>query len=469
VLTVAIREFKATTFTKAFFFGVVVVPLLMAGLVPVILFFVNVKPPPVVGTVAITDRSGLVEPLLRERLNPDALAARAENSVRQAADAGAKLAEERLEGPAADAVSGQLRAGTQRAATDARDGAPRLSMESLPADADPEAEKAPLMDGGVKDGGRLVLIVIAPNAVTPNTAPDGTLTYGGFEVFVRPKLDARVHGLVSAIVRDAVIDARVAAAGEDRARLAQLMRLETPTALAVTPQGERTSGEFQQLILPVAFMLLLWISVMTGGQYLLASTIEEKSNRVMEVLLSAVSPLELMAGKILGQLSAAMVVLLIYSGAGIVALIALSAMYLINPFNLILLAVFFFIAFFCVASLMAAVGAAVTDIHEAQTLLMPVMLVIMTPMFLMIPIALNPDGLLARILSFTPPVGPFVMVIRLSSSSPPALWETLVAILVGVATAYVLLRLAAKVFRIGVLMYGKPPNVATLVKWIRMA
>lgn len=478
ILTVALREFKATAFTKAFFFGVVVVPVLITLLVPVAMYLINVKPPPVVGSVAVIDHTGKVAPLLEERLTPEGIADRLRKSAQAVTDASAKLAENNLEGKTGEAVGNQLRANSERVSDAATANAPNLTMEALdPATPDADA-KAPLMDGDVKAGGRLVLVVIKPHAVVPkpadpnadpNADPDATPTYESFDLFIRPKLDTRVHGMVASIVRDAIIDARLANANEDRARLTALMRVQEPQARAVTPEGERSSGELQQMILPLAFMLLLWISVMTGGQYLLASTIEEKSNRVMEVLLSAVSPIQLMTGKILGQMAAALLVLLIYSGAGLVALIALSAMYLIDPMSLVFLGVFFFIAFFCVASLMAAVGSAVTDIHEAQTLLTPVMLVIITPMFLMMPIVWNPDSTLARVLSFTPPVSPFVMVLRISSSSPPPLWETLAAMALGLVTAYLMLRFAAKVFRVGVLMYGKPPSFATLIKWIRMA
>lgn len=474
ILTVALREFKATAFTKAFFFGVVVVPMLITLLVPVAMYLINIKPPPVVGTVAVVDRSGKVATLLESRLTPEGIAERLRQSAQAVTDASAKIAQKNLDGPTGDAVESQLRANSGRVSDAATSNAPKLTMEKLDPGTSDEQAKSPLMEGDVKAGGRLVLVVIKPYAVEPkpgaaNATADATPTYESFDLFIRPKLDSRVHAMVAGIVRDAIIDARLSNANVDRAKMAALMHVDEPEARAVTPEGEKSSGELQQMLLPLAFMLLLWISVMTGGQYLLASTIEEKSNRVMEVLLSAVSPIQLMTGKILGQMAAALLVLLIYSGAGLVALVALSAMYLIDPLNLVFLGVFFFIAFFCVASLMAAVGSAVTDIHEAQTLLTPVMLVIITPMLLMMPIIWNPDSTLARVLSFTPPVSPFVMVLRISSTSPPPLWETFAAMALGLATAYFMLRFAAKVFRVGVLMYGKPPSFATLIRWVRMA
>src|SRR6185436_10513048 len=124
---------------------------------------------------------------------------------------------------------------------------------------------------------------------------------------------------------------------------------------------------------------------------------------------------------------------------------------------------------FTIAAMMAAVGSAVTDIHEAQALMMPVMLVVMVPMLLMMPIIYNPNGKMATTMSFIPPISPFVMVLRLSSSQPPPMWQAYLAVAIGIVTVFVAMKGAAKIFRIGVLMYGKPPNLATLIKWVRMA
>src|SRR4030095_16152661 len=108
-------------------------------------------------------------------------------------------------------------------------------------------------------------------------------------------------------------------------------------------------------LIPGAFLFLLWISVFTAGQYLLTSTIEEKSSRVMEVLLSAVSPMQLLVGKIVGQMAVGLTILLLYSSVGIVSLIVFSMKHLIDPLNLVYLILFFFIAFFFIATLMASI------------------------------------------------------------------------------------------------------------------
>jgi ABC-2 type transport system permease protein len=237
----------------------------------------------------------------------------------------------------------------------------------------------------------------------------------------------------------------------------------------VTAQGDQKIDEAAKILIPAAFMFLLWISTFTCGQYLLTSTIEEKSSRVMEVILSAVSPMQLLTGKILGQMCVGLVILVVYCGLGMAGLVVASMMSVIDPINLVYLAVYFVIAFFIIASLMAAVGSAVSDVREAQSLLGPVMIILIIPMMLWLPILRNPNSTFAQVCSFIPPISPFVMVLRLSGSEPVPFWQVIATVLLGGVTILTCLWAAGKVFRVGVLMYGKPPDLRTLIRWIRMA
>jgi len=124
-------------------------------------------------------------------------------------------------------------------------------------------------------------------------------------------------------------------------------------------------------------MILLLISVLTSGQYLLTTTVEEKSNRVVEVLLSAVSSMELMVGKIIGQLAVGLLVLALYAGLGIVTLVSFAMLGLLDPSLIVYLVIFYLLAYFTVAAFMAAIGSAVNEMREAQTMMTPVMLIIM--------------------------------------------------------------------------------------------
>ena len=122
----------------------------------------------------------------------------------------------------------------------------------------------------------------------------------------------------------------------------------------------QTSNAFN-FILPVAVAFLLFIGVMTGGQSLLTSTVEEKSSRVIEVLLSAVSPMELMAGKLLGQLVVSLLVMGIYLAMGLALLTSLSLFGLFNPWLIAYILIFFVIMYLVFGSLMMAVGSAAID------------------------------------------------------------------------------------------------------------
>jgi ABC-type Na+ efflux pump permease subunit len=201
----------------------------------------------------------------------------------------------------------------------------------------------------------------------------------------------------------------------------------------------------------------------------MTTTVEEKSSRVAEVLLSAVSPMQLMTGKIVGQMAVGFLVLAVYAGMGVGALVSFALLGVLDPMLLVYLFIFYLIAYFVIASLLAAVGAAVNEMREAQSLMGPIMMVLMIPWILWMPISRDPDSLFAVVTSFLPPLNPFVMMIRLASTSPPPWWQVWLSIGIGVVSVYGALWFAAKVFRVGLLMYGKPPNFRTLIRWVRMA
>jgi ABC-2 type transport system permease protein len=208
---------------------------------------------------------------------------------------------------------------------------------------------------------------------------------------------------------------------------------------------------------------------MTGGQALLTSTVEEKSSRVIEVLLSAVSPMQLMAGKLLGQMAVSAVALSLYLVMGIALLMAFALFGLVDLSLVFYLAIFFVITYLVIGSLMMAAGAAVNEMREAQTLTMPIMLLLIIPWMMWMPISRNPDSAFSVTMSFLPPVNTFAMLLRMTSVSPPPAWQVWLSIAIGVASVLATLWFAAKVFRVGLLMYGKPPNFRTLIRWARAA
>lgn len=465
-LAVAIREFLSTVLTKGFVIGVVLVPAIISVGVVLTPLLLSRDGPAVQGSIAVIDRSGQVADRIVKAFSPEAAeAARAAAIERTQAGAAEAMRASGVADPASPA--GQA-AGRMAAAAMAPK-PPRLSVEVLPPDADPTAASASIVssDKPAADS-RLAVVTIERATVAGNA--DGT--YPGYAMLVAPRLDFEVQRNIRAVIGRAVIDARIEAGGlgDQRQRIRAMVSMPDADTKAVTAEGVKAAGgEGAGILLPMAFMLLLWVSVFTAGQYLLTTTIEEKSSRVMEVLLSAVSPMQLMTGKIVGQMAVGLLILLVYAGLGVGLLISRDLTHLIDWGNVVYLIAYFLIAFFLIASMMAAIGSAVSDMREAQTLMAPVMMVLMLPMLLWMPIQRNPNSTFATVLSFVPPVGPFAMVLRIAGSEPVPAWQVPASIAVGVFWAFVFAWAAAKIFRIGVLMYGKPPNFATLVRWIRMA
>ncbi len=227
---------------------------------------------------------------------------------------------------------------------------------------------------------------------------------------------------------------------------------------------------------PVVFVYLLWISVFTISQMLLTNTIEEKSSRIIEVLLSSVSPFELMAGKILGIAATGLTILLSWIVFFLLE-IKLAPLVIDNFPEIDLLSIandplylgsfisYFLLGYLFYASFLVGIGSVCNSIKEAQNLMTPVVLVMLVPLLSMVPIAQDPNGTLARFLSYVPPFTPFVMMNR--AAGPPSTWEYVVTTLIMIAAIVLMMWAAAKVFRIGILMTGKPPRLIEILRWIR--
>lgn len=482
-LHVALREFCSTVLTKGFIVGMLMTPVIMIVALGAVMVLSNLDGPKVAGEVALIDHTGgLVAPGVEYRFSKEGVAA---EQARQAEAINHTLDRAADAVGADDRQRSMVRGISRTAAARANGSVPTLSLRLLPETADPEAEKGPVLAARVRDPKaaaraegdppqRLALAVVPPGAVLAGDDGD----YEPYEVYFADKLDFQVQQEISRRISAAIVDARVrsdprAQAGDlSPEDVRALLREPEVTGRTVTDDGDKPVSKLTEItgfLIPVAFMLLLMMSVMTGGQYLLTTTIEEKSSRVMEVLLSAVSPMQLMVGKIVGQMAVGLLILTLYSGVGIASLLIFSLDHLLNPVNIVYLLIFFLIAFFLIASFMAAVGSAVTEMREAQTLMTPVMAAMVLPWLLVMPISRAPNAVWVTALSFVPGLNPFVMMIRLAGSEPVPAWQIPATIAVGVLSALLAAWAAAKVFRVGILMYGKPPNFRTLWRWIRMA
>ncbi|MDX1562348.1 MAG: ABC transporter permease, partial [Gammaproteobacteria bacterium] len=266
VLWIALREFIATVCTKAFLLGLLFLPVMIVVVVFVIGAFSD-DDFRASGTIAIVDPTGQVTAEARQILA----------SGSQLADLAAAASEIGVEVDDVEQFAGML------------DLAPDFTLMQLPRDADIEAEKAFLFRDDIA-GGRLALVVIDADAIEP---AEGSAEFGSYELYVGPNTDEREIGAIRFMLRDAIINLRVEAQGFERGLLERLTSIENVRSITVTEDVERATVGGLNFILPMAFMFLLFMGIMGGGQGLMTSTIEEKSSRVVEVLLSAVSPMQL--------------------------------------------------------------------------------------------------------------------------------------------------------------------------------
>ena len=455
---IAGREFLGTVMTRGFVIGVLVLPAMLAVAFTLGPRLLNQRQAPVRGTVAVVDPTGRVAPALRASITPQAITARREEAARRVI----------ASAPGVVRDVAQSRAAASSAAIERIAGTvPNLELVDLPAGTSDAAalasQKAWLTDPAPRDR-HLALIVVHPDAIA-----SGGAEYGTYDLYVPPNVDDRLEVVLFDCVREAIVAARAGARSLDPKGLDALMRVTRPPSVTVTKGNERaTVGGFNR-VLPFAFVGLLLISVLMGGQGLVTSTVEEKTSRVIEVLLSAVSPFELLAGKLLGQMGVSLVVLGLYIGLAFMMLVSFALFGLLDLSLVFYLFVFFILTYLTIGSAMMAVGSAVNEMREAQSLMMPIILVMMVPWVLAEPIARQPNSTFSTVISFIPPVNSFAMLLRLTSSAPPPAWQVWLTIVIGAGAVVVAIWCAAKVFQIGLLMYGKPPDLKTLGRWIRQS
>lgn len=454
VLQIAVREFVVTVSSRAFIIGLLLLPVMGAVLALVLPKVLNPANFHASGQIAVIDPDGRVTAALRAALDPAAVA------KRRAADAERAL--EALPAEARAVAADGAERGIAAAGVD-------LALVARPPDADVEREKAWLYEQpGRQPGGmrHLALIVVHADAVEPKVAGQ---PYGTYDLYVPAQLDDRAENEIRRSLREAIVQARIRARGLDPAAIESLVNVPRVSAVTVSRDSERSAVPAFNVLLPMAFGVLLFIGVMTGGQALLTSTVEEKSSRVIEVLLSAASPMQLMAGKLLGQMAVSLVALGLYLAMGMAVLTAFTLFGLVDLKLIAYLLIFFVITYLVIGSLMMAAGSAVNEMREAQTLVTPIMLMLVFPWLLWMPISRDPNSAFSVAMSFIPPVNSFAMLLRMTSVSPPPLWQVWLSIGVGAVSVYAALWITAKVFKIGLLMFGKAPDYRTLIRWIRMA
>jgi ABC-2 type transport system permease protein len=242
-------------------------------------------------------------------------------------------------------------------------------------------------------------------------------------------------------------------------------------------EGKESVGEAESYrqMAPVAFVYLLFVAIMTIAQMLLSSTIEEKSNRIVEVLLSSVTPWELMLGKLLGVAASGLTMLTAWIVSAVLMfewmtasgnVLAGQVFHLIfGPGMLVPFVLYFVLGYLMYASLLLALGSTCNTLKDAQNFMAPIMLVLVLPILSMVSIVNDPNGTLAQVMSWIPVFTPFVMMNRIAGSPP--LSDVIGTTILLVVTIALVIWISGRIFRVGILRTGQPPKLLELLKLAR--
>jgi len=254
-------------------------------------------------------------------------------------------------------------------------------------------------------------------------------------------------------------------------RLSRSVEVSTLDLVWRAPDGSvaeaRQIGRLQTVVVPFVLMYLLFFALLSAAPLLLTAVIEEKMSRISEVLIASVSPTQLMAGKLLGVSAVAVLLALVYVVGGVYLALQSGQSHLIELRLLAWFLVFLIAAVLMFGSVFIAVGAACSDLKDSQSMMQPIMIFLLLPAVAAPVIVGAPHSTLAVALSLFPTATPFLMLVRLAMTPPPPMWQVLLSLILTGLTTAGLVWAAGRIFRVGLLMQGKPPNLPELLRWIR--
>jgi len=361
-------------------------------------------------------------------------------------------------------ATGALREAVSKALAERRiAGEPRFLVEPAE-EGSPDVVRA-LLKAAVLAGRIDGYLYLPPDALDGSTAE-----YHGKNVSNVMDLD-----LLGKAVEDAIVGFRLSGAGLPEARIREVMRRLELKTIRVSETGER-EDEGGSFLLSIILLTLLYTTVAMWGSAVMNGVIEEKTSRVVEVMVSSISPSRLLAGKLLGVgavgltqflVWASFMAVLSFVGAQAAALSGV-ALPEIPPLVLVLFVVFFLLGYFLYGAMYAAVGASVNSQQEAQSLVFPVLMPLILAVMLFPVVLASPDSTLSTVLSLVPFWTPLLMFLRVSAVMPPA-WQVVLSIALTLGTIVAFNWASARIYRVGILMYGKRPTLREILKWISHA
>jgi ABC-2 type transport system permease protein len=424
------REYLVRVRTRAFVIGTVISPVLLLGLI-ILPGYLAERGSGGERQVTVLDQSG--DPRLFEAIN--------ERMATRSPDSGSD--------------GGDSFSGTARFV---------LTREIVPPDQNPNDSIKRASNGKSERGADTSYLILSPGVL------DGVEP----EYHAKNLSDFSIRALEES-VSAAISERRLMRAGFDATKIGQYMRPVDLKMYKIGAGGESKEGGMRQdFMIAFALLFFLYMSVLFYGLFVMRGVIEEKQSRIVEVLISSVKPTQMMFGKLIGIGLVGMTQIGIWALSASLLSMFGARMFMSQggkvptiPTSLLVYFVLFFVlGFFLYATLYAMVGAIVSSEEEAQQAQFPVTMLVVVPMMIFGLVMRDPSSTSSIVLSMIPFFAPTLMMLRIAVINPPV-WQVILSMVIMLATILGTVWVAARIYRIGILMYGKRPSIAELGRWLR--
>ncbi|MFM9903854.1 MAG: ABC transporter permease [Pyrinomonadaceae bacterium] len=446
-LAVVKHEYKKIVLKWTFLLGTLLFPFIGVGfaVVPALIFSLKGEPT----RIAVVDPAGTVLPRLKENLSGEKIAAKARAAAR-------------------DSMSDLNASQEERLKSGSRQMASAFVFVDYSSDGkSPEQVRTDLI-AKIADDSIDAFLIIPANI----GAKDGR-----FEFRSRKSGDFVANDTLKDALNQAVRSQRLTDAKISEAQVQDLSQNIIFDSKGVNEKGEEKDSDLL-FIASFVISMMIYITLTIYGQVILGAVVEEKETRIAEILFSSARPFDLMFGKLVGVGLAGLTQLAIWVGS-LVALVAflstqsdlspiMSSLPRFTPLMIALFMIFFILGYFIYASLFALIGSMVTTVQEGGQFSFPVIMILLIGFYFSFAVIRDPNSSLSFWVSVAPFFAPITMPVRIMAEMPP-FWEIGLAILANVVAIASLVWLAARVYRVGMLMYGKRASIPEVWKWIWQA
>jgi len=434
-LTVVRREYIQRVRAKMFIVSTVLLPAVMSLFIAVPAIIVSIETPPM--RVAVVDQTGRMYSQLRQALFNDQQESETQNTNTGGPRTPPRRSFSRF-------VLEEVKADNQ-------------SLDQIRANLDHRMSARDL------DG----YVILPPDFLSSGQAEFSTRNPG--ELFAPRVLQSAIN---RAAREQRLIDANVDS--KTRQELFKPVELQSVKGGAASREAN-TNASFA-LVFAIGF--IMYLAILMYGQIILGAVIEEKETRIAEILFSSVRPFTLMMGKLVGVSLVALTQLTIWGiafsvfalyGVGVLASQGMPTTIPNLPFShYIYFGLFFLLGYFIYGTIYALVGSMVTTAQEGGQLAMPIILILVVSFYLFWPVSRAPDSPFSFWVSMIPFTAPVAMLVRIVTQTPP-FWQIALSLAIGFSTVLVIMWAAARIYRVGMLMYGKRASIPEAIRWARQA